>query len=115
MTDNNTRAMALAAASVLGLSLGMASLTANAEQVKGQTSTQIKGETSNQVKGQSNQIKFDGSSKQGKFFSNYHKTTTGSNQIKWNGVSNQHKSATPSPDLNPQPEPPKPTNQSKPQ
>jgi len=98
MTDNNTRTVALAAASVLGLSLGMASLTANAEQVKDQ----------------SNQIKLNGSSNQGKFFSNDHKTATGSNQIKWKGVANQHKVSTPSPELNPQPEPPKPTGQSNP-
>ena len=105
MTDNNTRAMALAAASVLGLSVGMISPTANADQVKDQTTTQIKGETT-QIKGESNQIKLDGTSRQGKFIANDHKTPTGSNQIKWNGVSDQHKTATPSPNLNPQPEPP---------
>ena len=105
MTDNNTRAMALAAASVLGLSVGMISPTANADQVKGQTTTQIKG--------QSNQIKLNGAAQQGKFIANDHKTPTGSNQIKWNGVSDQHKTATPSPELNPQPEPPKPTGTNK--
>ena len=104
MTDNHTRTMALAAASVLGLSLGMASLTANAEQVKGQTATQIKGEAT-QIKGES---------QQGKFTTGNHKNATGSNQIKWKGVANQHKVSTPSPELNPQPEPPKPTGQSNP-
>jgi len=102
MTEKKQRAAALAAASVLGLSLGMVALTADADQAgNNQTSNQIKGQTANQIKAQSNQIKLTPpSSNQGKFWKP--------------GTSNQHKVTTPSPDLNPQPEPPKPSGDSKP-
>jgi hypothetical protein len=177
MTEKKQRTAALAAASVLGLSLGMVALNADAEQHKNPTSTQIKGVSNqdkhnpaanvainpqpeppgaNQIKLNSaatknatgihktgtgsNQLKWDGVSKQGKFkpgekvglnpqpeppasgpisvqdkhVTGIHKTGTGSNQIKWEGVSNQHKGQLPSSELNPQPEPPKPTGTAKP-
>lgn len=94
----------LAAASVLGLSLGMAAQAADSEQLKGENT---QGQTtSTQVKGQTDQHKLSS----GFLKQNSHKGATGptSNQIKWNGVSNQHKLETPSNKLNPQPEPPSP-------
>jgi hypothetical protein len=118
----------MAAASVLGLSLGMTAQAADTNQHKGE-STQIKGE-STQIKGESNQGKWTGflkhrtdhkistqhkiegaGSSQLKWDaagSNQHKLGTGdSTQIKLDGVdSSQHKHDTPSTELNPQPEPP---------
>jgi hypothetical protein len=134
MTEKKQRAAALAAASVLGLSLGMVALNADAEQTKQQTQN-----PSNQIKDGATQLKHSSGflktpTNQGKFIAGDHKIGT-SNQIKWQGVSNQgkfkpgekiginpqpeppggavlssqHKNQVPSSELNPQPEPPKPT------
>ena len=101
MMDHKQHAVVLAAATTIGLSLGMVALTADAGQAA--TSNQVKGHSANQIKQGTNQIK------QG---TNQIKNPTSqdSNQIKfWKG-SNQSK-FTPgtSPELNPQPEPPKPS------
>jgi hypothetical protein len=108
MTEKKQRAAALAAASVLGLSLGMVALNADAEQTKQQTQN-----PSNQIKDGATQLKHSSGflktpTNQGKFIAGDHKIGT-SNQIKWQGVSGQHKNQVPSSELNPQPEPPKPT------
>ncbi len=99
----------MAAASVLGLSLGMTAQAADTNQIKGET-TQIKGETT-QIKGETNQHKWTGFLKHhtDHKISTQHKIGTGDNtQIKLDGVQSNHKIDTPSPELNPQPEPPKP-------
>ena len=101
MMDHKQHAVVLAAATTIGLSLGMVALTADAGQAA--TSNQVKGHSAKQIKQGTNQIK------QG---TNQIKNPTSqdSNQIKfWKG-SNQSK-FTPgtSPELNPQPEPPKPS------
>ena len=106
----------MAAASVLGLSLGMNAQAADTgtQHLKGEH-IQIKGEQT-QIKGEQTQIK--GESSQPKYQSNQHKwtgflkTNSGqqgaSTQIKLDAPSSQHKHDTPSSELNPQPEPPKP-------
>jgi hypothetical protein len=116
----------MAAASVLGLSLGMTAQAADTNQHKGE-STQIKGE-STLIKGESNQEKWTGFLKHrtdhkiGSQNSNQekwtgflkHRTdhkigTDNSNQVKIDNLqSNQGKHNVPSTELNPQPEPPKP-------
>lgn len=122
-TTDRLTARLLAAASVLGLSLGMATQSADAEQLKGE---QAQGQTTTtQVKGQSDQHKLsseflkqnDHKLSTGALKQNAHKGTTGqtSNQLKWEGVSNQHKQETPSNKLNPQPEPPNPAGGGTPQ
>ena len=108
MMDHKQHAVVLAAATTIGLSLGMVALTADAGQAA--TSNQVKGHSANQIKQGTNQIKQGTNQiKQG---TNQIKNPTSqdSNQIKfWKG-SNQSK-FTPgtSPELNPQPEPPKPS------
>ena len=107
----------MAAASVLGLSLGMTAQAADTNQIKGETTqikgetTQIKGETT-QIKGETNQHKWTGFLKHhtDHKISTQHKIGTGdSTQIKLDdGLSAQHKHDIPSSELNPQPEPPKP-------
>jgi hypothetical protein len=117
-TSERLSAKLLAAASVLGLSLGMATQSTDAEQLKGE-----QGQTSTQVKGQSDQHKLtSGFLKQndhklatGFLKQNDHKTGQDSNQLKWEGVSNQQKHTVPSSQLNPQPEPPKPAGGGSPQ
>lgn len=86
----------MAAASVLGLSLGMSAQAADTNQHKGE-----QGQTINQNKGETGEHKLD---------SGFLKHNTGnSNQIKLDpAVSNQDKHVAPSTELNPQPEPPKP-------
>jgi len=125
MTDKTDRRAVnigklMAATSALAISLGMtvqADAASNQDKhVTGQTSTQIKGETT-QIKGESNQLKWTGFLKHN---TNDHKISTQikldsvqhkgeSNQIKLNNATIvQHKHDTPSTQLNPQPEPPKP-------
>jgi hypothetical protein len=117
MTEKINRAVSLgsvmAAASVLGLSLGMTADAASTGTQGGGTQAG----TSEQHKGESTQLKYQNQDKwntslkhntgtnQIKWNSSL-KHNTGSNQIKWNSV--QHKHETPSSELNPQPEPPKP-------
>ncbi len=115
-TSERISAKLLAAASVLGLSLGMATQSADAEQLKGtQTSTQVKGQ-SDQHKLSSEFLKRnDHKLATGFLKQNDHKTGQGSNQLKWEGVSNQHKHNVPSSQLNPQPEPPNPAGGGTPQ
>ena len=132
MTDKTDRRAVnigklMAATSALAISLGMtvqADAASNQDKhVTGQTSTQIKGETTQikgettQIKGESNQLKWTGFLKHN---TNDHKISTQikldsvqhkgeSNQIKLNNATIvQHKHDTPSTQLNPQPEPPKP-------
>ncbi len=94
----------MAAASVLGLSLGMTAQAADQQKTdQGQTVTQHKGET-DQHKLESGFLKHES---QGQTV-NQHKGETGF--LKHNtGGSSQIKHDTPSTELNPQPEPPKPT------
>ena len=123
MTENSALMMRLmAAASVLGLSLGMGA--ANAEQIKGET---VQGGSTTQIKGETDQHKLttgflkhntvqqDHKLSTGFLKQNDHKTSTGSNQLKWDAVSGQQKHDIPSSEFNPQPEPPKPTGGSSPQ
>jgi hypothetical protein len=129
MTEKTSRASRvsklMAATSVLGLALGMTVQAADgaSSQIKGENAqtTQIKGEpnqhklTTGYLKhdteflkhntGSSNQLKFE--SNQLKLESNQHKGD--STQIKLHNLDVvQHKHTTPSSELNPQPEPPKP-------
>jgi len=132
MTDNSNRvAKLMAATSVLALALGMTAQAADTStQAKGEhspTSTQIKGESNNHklstgyLKHSTEFIKHDGGSNQLKLESSQHKLTSdqiklqsnqhkgSSTQIKIGGPTTQIKHDTPSTELNPQPEPPKPT------
>ena len=100
----------MAAASVLGLSLGMNAQAADTgtQHLKGEQ-VQIKGEQT-QIKGETRQLKYQ--SNQHKLSTEFLKHNTGqqgaSTQLKLDTPSAQHKHDIPSSELNPQPEPPKP-------
>jgi hypothetical protein len=107
--DSVRLATLLAAASTLGLSLGMAQAADTQTTLKHNTGTTefLKTPTSVQDK-HSTQLKYE--CNQGKLVSDQHKTST---QIKLDmkGPSAQQKFNCPSSELNPQPEPPKPIGQ----